>query len=47
MLVRTDDKEREKRAREDFEEAACKLARINNRRSLTKEQAEELSRRST
>jgi hypothetical protein len=47
MLVRIDDKEREKQAQEDFEEAARKLAEINTKRPLTKEQAEDLTRRST
>lgn len=47
MLVRVDDKERERAAREALEEAARTLAEINNKRKLTKEQAEELTRRST
>jgi len=47
MLYRMDDKDREKTAREDLAEAARKLAEINNERPLTKEQAEELTRRAT
>lgn len=47
MLVRVDDKKREQDAKEDLAEAARKLAEINNKRPLTKEQAEDLSRRAT
>lgn len=47
MLVRIDDKEREKQAMEALEEAAKTLAELNNRKPLTKEQAEEMSRRAT
>jgi hypothetical protein len=47
MLVRVDDKKREQNSREELEEAARKLAEINNKRPLTKEQAEDLSRRAT
>jgi hypothetical protein len=47
MLVRIDDKERERQAREDFEEAARKLAEMNNKRPLTEKEADELTRRST
>lgn len=47
MLVRIDDKEREKQAQEALEEAARTLAELNNKRPLTKEEAEEISRRST
>jgi hypothetical protein len=47
MLVRVDDKQREKDALEALEEAARTLAEINNKRPLTKEEAEELSRRAT
>ena len=37
----------EKEAMKKLAEAAKKLAEINNKRPLTKEQAEELTRRST
>jgi hypothetical protein len=47
MLVRVDDKTREQGAMEALEEAARTLAEINNKRPLTKEQAEELTRRAT
>lgn len=47
MLVRIDDKKRERDAMEAIKEAARTLAEINNKRPLTKEQAEDLSRRST
>lgn len=47
MLQRIDDKERERLAREALEEAAKTLAELNNKRPLTKEEAEELSRRAT
>lgn len=47
MMVRVDDKKREKDAMEELKEAARKLAEINNKRPLTKEQAEEITRRST
>ena len=41
------DKQREQDAKKAFEEAARTLAEINNKRPLTKEQAEDLTRRST
>ena len=39
------DEERE--AKKKFEEAAAELAKLNSTRKLTKEQAEELTRRAT
>jgi len=47
MLVSVDDKKREEEAKEALEKAARTLAKINNRRPLTKEEAEELSQRAT
>jgi hypothetical protein len=47
MLVRVDDEKREQTAKESLEEAARTLAEINNKRPLNKEQAEELTQRST
>lgn len=42
-----DRKEREEAAMKKLAEAAAELAKLNNTRPLTKEEAEEISRRST
>lgn len=47
MLVRVDDKQREADAKKDLEEATRTLLEIKKRTPLTKEQAEELTKRST
>lgn len=46
MLVRVSDKEREKAAKEALEEATKTLLELKRNKPLTKEQAEELTRRS-
>jgi hypothetical protein len=47
MLYRFSEKEQEEQAKAALEEAARTLAELNNKRPLTKEEAEELSRRAT
>jgi len=47
MLVRIDDKKREEDAKEALEEALRTLDELNKKKPLTKEQFENLNKRST
>jgi hypothetical protein len=46
-MSKVDDEKAEKAATKKLAEAAAELAKIQNRKPLTKEQAEDLSRRAT
>lgn len=47
MLFRVDDEKREQDAKDALEDAVRTLLEIKDRKPLTKEQAEELTKRST
>jgi hypothetical protein len=46
-MSKVDDEKAEKAAAKKLAEAAAELAKLQNRKPLTKEQAEDLSRRAT